>query len=250
MAENSKISWTDHTFNPWIGCTKIGPGCDNCYAATQNTYRKWVPAWGDGNRRRTSVQNWNKPLRWNKEAEKKGIKYKVFCASLADVFDNTIPQEWRDDLWALIRATPFLEWQIVTKRIGNAKDTLPADWGDGYPNVWLIITTVTQEEFDRDFPKLKALPVAIRGISMEPQLERISDIDPAVDWIITGGESGAGARPYCLSWAWSLIIYGKAIGAAVFVKQLGSNPIDHKFTGKADDPEEWPKDLRVQEFPK
>ena len=119
MAENSNIAWTDHTFNPWWGCQRVGPGCDNGYAATLDK-RTGGEHW-DANTlpRRTKEANWRKPLKWNKEAEVKGVRTKVFCASMADVFDNRIPVEWRNALWDLIKATPHLDWQLLTKRVGN-----------------------------------------------------------------------------------------------------------------------------------
>lgn len=130
--------------------------------------------WGPGKpRKRTSKANWKKPLKWDREAKESGVRRRVFCASLADVFDNEVPQEWRDELWALIKATPHLDWIIVTKRIGNAKKMLPADWNDGYPNVWLLITVVNKEEADRDMPKLFGVPSVVSGVSVEPQLEDI-----------------------------------------------------------------------------
>jgi len=193
MAENSQISWCDHTFNGWIGCTKVSPACDHCYAERDNGRRGWVPGWGPGvPRRRTKT--WDQPLKWNRKAAETGLRPRVFCASLADVFDNEVPQEWREDLWALLRATPNLRWILLTKRIGNARKMLPADWGDGYPNAGLMSTLENQEVWDRDYPKLAATPAVWHGVSAEPLLGRIDIGDARPDWIITGGESGAGFR--------------------------------------------------------
>ena len=161
MAENSKIEWTDHTFNGWIGCTKVGPGCDHCYAEQLATTRLGV-AWGAGApRRRTAPSTWAQPRRWNNRAVKLGIRQRVFCSSLADVFDNEVPREWREDLFELIRTTPALDWLLVTKRIGNAipmvrRDGAIAGNGTRYlpDNVWLGATIVNQAEADRDIPKL------------------------------------------------------------------------------------------------
>lgn len=170
MAENSKIEWTDHTFNPWWGCTKVGPGCDHCYAEALDN-RTGGTHWGaSAPRRRT--KDWSGPRRWNKHAGNyealHGRRQRVFCASMADVFDNEVPDQWRADLWQLIRECPRLEWQIVTKRIGNAAKMLPADWP--FPHVGLLATVVNQAEADRDIPKLLATPAAWRGISAEPLL--------------------------------------------------------------------------------
>lgn len=189
MSANTKIEWADHTFNPWEGCQKVGPGCDHCYAETRNARFGGGVAvnWGPGApRRRTSEANWRQPIKWNAEAGRLGMRYRVFCASLADVFDNAVEHKWRADLMALIRDTPNLDWLLLTKRIGNALGMLnradddlrcplrkPApDQGFEWPlaNVWLGATIVNQEEADRDIPKLLAVPAAKRFLSMEPLL--------------------------------------------------------------------------------
>jgi len=196
MAEVSAISWCDATFNPWIGCTKISPACAHCYAARDNQLRKWVPAWGEVGqpatpRRRTKT--WGDPLKWNRKAAQTGYRPRVFCASLADVFDNEAPQAWRDDLWQLLRETPNLRWILLTKRIGNVPKMLPSDWP--FPNAGLMSTLENQEAWDRDYPKLARTPAAWHGVSSEPLLGRIDIGDARPDWIITGGESGPGFRP-------------------------------------------------------
>lgn len=174
MAENSKIEWTHHTFNPWIGCQKVGPGCDHCYAETwdarglQQRETRWGP---HAARTRTSAANWRKPLKWDREAATAGERRRVFCASLADVFDNhpSVLPEWRGDLWELIARTPNLDWMLLTKRPGNIANMLPVPFRL-YPNVWLGCTVVNQAEADRDIPKLLAVPAAVRFLSMEPLL--------------------------------------------------------------------------------
>lgn len=282
MAERTKISWTDSTFNPWIGCTKVGPGCDHCYAEAMDSRRRWDGGkthWGAGvPRYRTGASNWAQPLAWNRKAEKDGEPHRVFCASLADVFDNEVPQIWRHDLWKLIVNTPHLEWLIVTKRIGNVAKMWPVLVESPPPNVRLLITVVNQEEADRDIPKLLALPCK-NGISYEPALAEIDwqagfkmagilgtqgykyPLDN-IDWIIIGGESAQAehkARPFDLAWARSTIAQCRAASVPCFVKQLGSNPVREtihhdygrfNFKDRAGaDPAEWPEDLRVREFP-
>lgn len=256
MAESSAIAWTKSTFNPWIGCTKVGPGCDGCYAAALDSRKRWggVVHWGTGvPRHRTSPANWKQPLKWNKQAQKTGEFWPVFCASLADVFDNEVPEAWRNDLWALIRATPHLTWQLVTKRIGNVAKMLPADWGKGYPRVWIIATMVNQEEVDRDMPKLLGVPAVIHGVSYEPALEDVDWIPHmaiGLDWLIVGGESdqaGHATRHFSQQWAERAIGNGKIAGTAVFVKQMGSTFNLRDRAGA--DPAEWPQHLRVREFP-
>lgn len=192
MAEVSAISWTDATFNPWIGCTKISPACERCYAARDNERRGWVPGWGNGvPRRRTKT--WGDPVKWNRKAAETGYRPRVFCASLADVFDNEVEQAWRDDLWQLLRETPNLRWILLTKRIGNAPKMLPPDWP--FANAGLMSTLEKQEVWDRDYHKLAAIPAAWHGVSAEPLLSHIDIGDAKPDWIITGGESGPGFRP-------------------------------------------------------
>ena len=118
MAENSKIEWTDHTFNPWVGCTKVSPACDNCYAEAW-AKRSGQVEWGNHPRRVTSDSYWRQPIKWNRIAARDGVRRKVFCASLADVFDNQVDPQWRIDLFALINATPWLDWLLLTKRPQN-----------------------------------------------------------------------------------------------------------------------------------
>jgi protein gp37 len=231
MAENSTISWTDHTFNPWIGCTRISPGCDHCYAARENERRKWVSGW-DAERRRTKT--WSEPVKWNRRAAKTGYKPRIFCASLADVFDNHVPDEWRTDLWELLRITPNLRWMLLTKRIGNAAKMLPPDWP--MPHVGIMATMVNQAEFDRDWPKLRDVPSAWRGISMEPLLGPI-DMDGAPpDWIITGGESGPQHRTTDIAWVRSLRDQCAKHGIAFHHKQWGG--VRPKISGCLVDGEE------------
>jgi protein gp37 len=179
MAENTGISWTDSTFNPWIGCAKVSPGCDHCYAEVSTPSRTQSIIWGPNEtRKQTGASNWKLPLRWNVRHDEffaqHGRRRRVFCASLADVFDNKADPAWREKLWALIRETPNLDWLILTKRVGNVMGMLPADWRDGYANVWLGISVVNQEEADRDIGKLVAVPAKTRFLSMEPLLGPIT----------------------------------------------------------------------------
>jgi protein gp37 len=172
---------------------------------------------------RDHTKTWNDPVKWNREAEKTGVIPSVFCNSLGDVFDNEVPQEWRDDLFALIKATPFLRWIILTKRIGNAAKMLPADWGNGYTNAALLITVVNQAEADRDIPKLLSVPARWRGLSVEPQLEsiRLDNADLMIlDWVIQGCESGPHRRPFELDWARSMRDQCVDAGVAYFLKQI------------------------------
>ncbi|MCW0072999.1 phage Gp37/Gp68 family protein, partial [Burkholderia pseudomallei] len=170
-------------FNPWEGCQKVGPGCDHCYAEARNARFAGGSAvnWGPGApRRRTSAANWRKPLAWNAAHEQffaaRGRRQRVFCSSLADVFDNAVYPMWRVDLFDLISNTPNLDWLLLTKRIGNARDMISSVLGSimrderewPWPHVWLGATIVNQAEADRDIPKLLAVPARVRFLSMEP----------------------------------------------------------------------------------
>ena len=251
MSENSKIEWCHHTFNPWIGCTKVGPGCDNCYAEADFDKRRHVVQWGAGQpRKRTAMSTWAMPLRWNAKAERLGVRYRVFCASLADVFDNEVPAEWRADLFELIERTPHLDWLLVTKRIGNVRQMIPDRWSVCMPpNLWLGITVVNQAEADRDIPKLLGLKVSVRFLSMEPLLGAV-DLTRYHDWLgrSAGGmwcpdcpERGVGIDPdehtHCL---------GEVVDAAPY------DGIDWVIVGGESGPKarpmhpQWARDLRDQ----
>lgn len=247
MAENSNIEWTDHTFNPWIGCQKVSPGCDHCYAETwdarglQGQARRWGP---HADRTRTSPGNWNKPRAWNRAAAAAGKRARVFCASLADVFDNhpSIKDQWRADLWELIAETPHLDWLLLTKRPQNIIKMLPdrynlsisKPWGQGWPNVWLGTTVENQAEADRRIPHLLAVPARVRFLSCEPLLGPVdlteatrsvlrnqSYLNLNLHWVIAGGESGQNARPMNPYWAETLRDQCVAAGVAFHFKQWG-----------------------------
>lgn len=228
MAANSKIEWTDHTFNPWMGCTKVSPACDNCYAENLMDTRYGKVRWGAGEpRQRTSTGNWRLPRRWNREAEASGTRPFVFCASLADVFDNEVPEDWRRDLFKLIEETPHLIWLLLTKRIGNVMKmtggVLPA-------NVAIGATMASQLEYDRDRMKLwqvkqEAQPLFTFG-SFEPMLGLVLLDKHAPDWIIVGGESGQNARPMDLDWARSLKRQSAELGRIFNFKQVGGRGAD------------------------
>lgn len=255
MAENSKIEWTTHTFNGWEGCQKVGPGCDNCYAEARNLRFSGGTNWGPGApRRRTGAANWAKPIRWNREAKAAGIRPRVFCASLADVFDNAVDPQWRTDLFHLIHQTPHLDWLLLTKRPGNIEKMLPSysHTQRMWPNVWLGCTVVNQEEADRDARKLWRIPAKVRFLSIEPMLGPIF-LDfafmpyGAINWVICGGESGPHARPMHPDWARSLRDQCQAAGVPFLFKQRGEwmpyGAVDSKgcrnSITKGERPENW-----------
>lgn len=222
--ENTKIEWADNTFNPWIGCTQISPACDHCYAQVHQDQRFGRVKWGAGQpRSRTSAVSWKKPRAWNRQAMAKGTRPFVFCASLADVFDNEVDPAWRADLFDLIEQTPQLVWLLLTKRIGNVLkmvDALP-------PNVALGATMANQAEYDRDAPKLQNAAYRLKPLftfgSFEPLLGPIElDILNTPDWVIVGGESGRRARPMDLDWARSLRDQSREFKRVFNFKQTGA----------------------------
>jgi protein gp37 len=258
--ENTKIQWTDHTFNPWWGCSKVSPGCTHCYA---DTFAKRVgqDIWGpDAPRRFQSDSYWKEPLRWNRSAQAAGVRRRVFCASMADVFeDRRDLDSQRERLWNLIAQTPCLDWQLLTKRPENVERLVPREWLAEWPaNVWLGATAENQEYADRRLPILIALPAPIRFVSCEPLLDAIN-LRPFLDsiqWVIVGGESGMGSRPCATEWIEDLQRQCKEARVACFVKQLGTHVISLtegvllKFRdSKGGQLEEWPEPLRVREFP-
>lgn len=280
MAANTGILWTDHTFNGWWGCTKVGPGCDHCYALDLDK-RSGGDHWGVGAERRlTSDRNWNEPIRWNRIAEERGVPFKVFASSMCDVFDNEVPQFWRERLWELIEKTPHLRWQILTKRIGNARDMLPERWWRrNMPrHVGIMATVVNQREVERDVPKLILLKADWDfrwvGLSIEPMLGPINltnirghaagmppdhdhfsalHLPCGIDWVIWGGESGPQSRPCDLAWGLSLAEQCERAGVAFFAKQAGDHAIldgvRTSFGKKGHDMDLWPEALRIRQFP-
>ena len=185
-------------------------------------------------RKRTSEENWKNPIKWNSEARafkrEHGRRPRVFCASLADVFDNQVPPKWRQDLFALIRQCRRLDWLMLTKRPQNILKMLPADWGDGYRNVWLGVTAENRVWFDLRWEILRNIPALIKFISYEPALGplRLPKHGPLPDWLISGGESGGGARPLDPQWVRDIIADCRRKGVVPFHKQWGtyqSNPL-------------------------
>lgn len=252
MAETTKIEWCDSTFNPVIGCTRLSPACDFCYAADLMDTRYGKVKWGE-ERVRTSKSNWQQPRRWQRQAEsffaEHGRRRRVFCASLSDVFDNQWEREWRDDLWELIREAPDLDWLLLTKRPMNIDKMLPDFWDEVKGHVWLGTTVEDQKRADQNLQHLLKHDSAVRFVSCEPLLgpidltrvamepvgterrQYVAELTPnmhtqrekgeadftltfnafggvverhlgfnALNWVITGGESGRYARPSDPEW--------------------------------------------------
>lgn len=226
MAEKTLIAWTHHTFNIAWGCTKISPGCTNCYA-DDLAGRYGHDVWGPKKPRRTfGEKHWSEPLKWEAEAVQAGERRRVFCSSMCDVFEDhpTIDQE-RARLWSLIARTPHLDWQLLTKRADRIAANLPAGWPEKWPNVWLGVSIENNDYVGRA-DRLRQIPAAVRFISYEPALGPVPDLDLAgIDWLIYGGESGPKYRPEDKQWARDVWAKCRASGTAFFHKQSA-----HRFT--------------------
>ncbi|WP_411037683.1 DUF5131 family protein [Shinella sp. BYT-45] len=228
MAENSAISWTRHTWNPWMGCTKVSPACDGCYAEALMDKRYGKVQWGHHPRVRTGTHTWNDPFRWQRQAEKDGDRPLVFCASLADIFDNQVPGDWRADAFDVMRRTPRLVYLLLTKRPQNII-RLAREAGGLPPNAAIGTTCEDQQRADINLPALKSAYWVTRPLftfaSFEPLLGPIH-IPPGVmpHWIITGGETDQGshrARPTHPGWFVSLRDQCAAAGVPFHHKQNG-----------------------------
>lgn len=316
MGKETGIAWTDHTFNPWRGCEKVSEGCKHCYAETFVVKRQGLPVWGAQAERKVAAEStWKNLLKWNREAERDGVKRRVFVASLADIFEDyqgptaEAVRAARFRLITTIGQTPNLIYLLLTKRPENVARLWPVHLPgvQHYGNIWIGCTVENQKRAEERIPWLLEIPSVVRFVSYEPALEavdftRIQVVKPApphgpgawlngltcyvagpddvrprrVDWLIVGGESGLGARPFDLTWARSSVAQCKAAGVSVFVKQMGSKPwssdkakdypgrrvwmwasgdsLEQKLLLKFDDTKggdmaEWPEDLRVREFP-
>lgn len=194
MAENSKIEWTTHTFNPWRGCTKVSAGCANCYAETlSHRNPKALGVWGDnGTRVVASDAMWREPVKWNRLAGEAGERHRVFCASLADVFEDR-PElvAWRQGLFELIDTTPNLDWLLLTKRPENILQMWPKSGtgkhvgvtSEGFitrANVWIGTSVEDQAAADKRISELLKIPAAVRFLSMEPLLGPVDISYPAL----------------------------------------------------------------------
>ena len=220
MSETTGIEWTDATWNPWMGCTKVSPGCAHCYMfREQHQYGRDLEAVVK------SKTKFREPLKWREPR-------KVFTCSWSDWFHDGA-DAWRDEAWALVRDTPHLTYQILTKRPERIAAHLPTDWGAGYPNVWLGVSVENQRHAYR-IEYLKFIPAVVRFVSAEPLLGPLELGGQAweIDWLIAGGESGPKCRPMDAAWAASLRDECVRAGAAFFLKQLGGWP-DKRGSDKA-----------------
>lgn len=280
MGDRTGIAWTHRTWNPWMGCERVSPGCDNCYMFRDMKHYGRNPDVVQ----RTSDATFNRPLTWEREqvrmlvangdlgrSPKHVLDFGpripgrpepgslVFLASWSDFFHDDA-DEWRPAAWEIIKRCPHLTFQILTKRHGRIAKSLPPDWGPkGYPNVWLGVSGEDRDWWHRRAMALVQIPAAVRFISYEPAVGPVSGLAAdGIDWIIVGGESAPG-RSFHIEWAHQAIAIARQAGASVFVKQLGCAPhvmereapvrIRLKDGRAGADPLEWPAELQVQEFP-
>lgn len=314
MGTTTGIGWTDHTANFWMGCQRVSPGCENCYAETLVTGRMKLPVWGPPKttKRQRAKGVWSEVPRWNAAARREGVRRKVFVSSLADIFeDHPDVAPWRADALALLERCTALDVQLLTKRPQNILAMVPPSWLTAWPaHVWIGTTVEDQRRAEERIPHLLRVPARVRFLSCEPLLERVDLVhvverripgEPWADveydalrgfcgataaddgpearglqWVIVGGESGPGARPFDLAWARSILRQCAEAGVPAFCKQLGAvarcEPAD--LVGRVVGREveliergyetrwelilrdragatawEWPADLRVQQFP-
>ena len=244
MAKESKIAWTHATFNTHWGCTKVSPGCDHCYAETFSK-RLGKNIWGpQAERRFFGDKHWNEPLKWDAEAKESGKPFRVFCASMADVFEDRRDLDVvRARLFSLIEKTSALTWMVLTKRPENMIRLAPVRWQSGWPeNVWAGTTIEGERQEEKRGQVLMQVPAVVHFYSVEPLLERLV-LGNLPEWVIVGGESGAGCRPMEVEWARVIQRQCHSESVPFFMKQLGGYP------NKRDKIEDFPQDLRIQEFP-
>jgi protein gp37 len=299
MGKESTIGWTDATANFWMGCQKVSPGCEHCYAEHDTPVRthraKGLELWGPPKttERYRTKGAWKDVPALDRAARRDGVRKRLFVSSLADIFeDHPMVTTWRAEALDLLASCTNLDVQLLTKRPQNIRAMVPPSWLASWPaHVWAGCTVENQRRADERIPALLEVPAPVRFLSCEPLLEcvTLSDIiapretiKPLVglrwvaregggsvnvscgriSWVIVGGESGHAARPFHLAWARSIVAACHTSHVPVFVKQLGANPWrtqgEKPHDGPAPfslrdragaDPEEWPEDLRVQQFP-
>lgn len=266
MSEKTAIQWTDHTFNIAWGCTKFSPGCEFCYAE-KDAHRHGFDVWGPRTERRLfGKKHWDEPLAWNKAAQKEGVPRKVFTSSMADVYEHHAQIDSLRDLrlWPLIRATPWLEWQILTKRAERMARLWPED---APPNAWAGVSVESAQYLNR-LDWLRKVKARVRFVSFEPLLTSVRAADLTdIHWAIFGGESGPHARVCDVDWIAEGVDVCRRFNVAPFVKQFGAHirwgknggdsgsAMESRAAGGISHPKggdilEWPMDLRVREFPR
>lgn len=275
----TKIQWTNESWNPFAGCSKISAGCKNCYAI-----RDAVRLSGNDNPKiakkyagTVSANNWTgkinlasedtllKPLRWTRPRM-------IFVNSMSDLFHDNVPEKWIDKVFEVMYEAKKHTFQILTKRPERMLDYISKSAylsNNPLPNVWLGVSVEDQKAADERIPLLLQTPAAIRWISAEPLLEKVEleqhlqcescihrsvhwCVDSVIDWVVVGGESGDKARVCNVDWIRSIVQQCQSAQVAVFVKQLGANShgLDYCLSNrKGGDSFEFPVDLQVREYP-
>ena len=243
---SANTGWCDLTFTPWRGCEKLSAGCDFCEAA------RWAGligdhVWGkDAPRRLSSERYWREPEQWHQKALRSDVRERVFCGSSADVFEDRRDLDApRERLWALLEQTPALDWQLLTRRPENISRMVPSAWMQTWPgHVWIGASTEDRASAVRRAAELLKIPAEIRFLSVEPLLGPIPDLPlDGIHWVIVGGESGS-HRAMDLAWARDIRDQCADAHVALWVKQLGGR------WDKRDKLDQFPEDLRIQEFPR
>lgn len=234
MGKNSNIAWTDHTWNPWVGCSKVSAGCENCYM-----FRDQKRFGNDPNEiRRTKKKTFQSPFQWKEPA-------RIFVCSWSDFFHPAIPEDWIHDALDVIFGNQHHTFLLLTKRPENIRNVISDEEWWQYPNIWLGITTENQESLDKRLPLLLDIPASVRFLSMEPLIEPVSfhewDLAGAIDWIIVGGESGHGGRIMNPAWARYIRDKCQSWETPFFMKQMTGNTKEKRY--------DIPEDLLIREFP-
>jgi protein gp37 len=252
MGDKSSIEWTEATWNPTTGCDRVSPGCDNCYALTLAKRLKAMgqPKYQIDGDPGTSGPGFgltlhsdavNIPLAWREPRV-------IFVNSMSDLFHNDIPIDFIKRVFDVMRATPQHTYQVLTKRsrrLARVAGTL--DWP---ANVWIGVS-VENDRYTFRADHLRNIPAAVRFLSVEPLIGAVPSLDfTDIEWVIVGGESGHGARPLEIDWVIDIWERSTTVGAAFFLKQLGSVwARENGYRGKAHRMEQWPEHLRRRDMP-
>lgn len=246
MGRTTGIDWCDATINFWVGCEKVSPGCKFCYM-----FRDFQTRFNRDPRKieKTTPGTFNKPLTWVDPLF-------IFPNSYSDFFIEQADQ-WRDEAWSVISRTPQHTYLILTKRIERVSQCLPADWGKGWPNVWIGFSAEDQRYFDLRRHWLRKFDAAVKWVSIEPLLAPIARLNmEGIDWAVVGGESGNDNgewryRACEVEWIQDIVSQCQQQDKPIFVKQLGTH-LYHKMeltTRHGNVPAEWPEDIRVRDYP-
>jgi protein gp37 len=295
VAEYSNIEWTDATWNPVTGCSIASPGCNNCYAMQlAGTRLQHHPSRAGLTKMVKGGKHvWTGEVRFNEQWLTQPLHWRrprmIFVCAHGDLFHENVPWEWLDQTFDVMERADWHTYQVLTKRSAEMLAYIKHRYAGRTPpkHIWLGVSAERQKEADERIPDLLATPAAVRFVSLEPllgpidlthiriplagasymtrsALEATDNLnkgaatpgrDQRLDWIILGGESGDGARPFDIDWARSILRQCKVAGVPAFMKQLGSNPYSdgrpmHAAPrGKYGDPAGWPPELRVREMP-